>query len=159
MFAGWFQLSIDGKQATLRCSGLGQPISWLPFYGSGIWTGLSLGFLGDSDGKESACNARDQGSVPALGRPPGEGTGKPILYVCLETSMDRRACQATVHGITKSRTRLNKMNWDAFSSACMSISVPRGDGWDNSNDSREFKIASFTWLGTGSWPGCPIFLM
>ena len=110
MFAGWFQLSIDGKQATLRCSGLGQPISWLPFYGSGIWTGLSLGFLGDSDGKESACNARDQGSVPALGRPPGEGTGKPILYVCLETSMDRRACQATVHGITKSRTRLNKMN-------------------------------------------------
>ena len=46
MFAGQFQLSIDGKQAASQCSGLGQPISWLPFCGSGIWTGLSLGFLG-----------------------------------------------------------------------------------------------------------------
>ena len=94
MFAGWFQSSIDGKQATSRCSGLGQPISWLPFYGSGIWTGLSLGFPGDSDGKESACNERDQGSVPGLGRPPGEGTGNPLLYSCLETSMDRGGWQA-----------------------------------------------------------------
>ena len=42
MFAGWFQLSIDGKQATSRCSGLGQPMSWLPFYGSGIWVSLRI---------------------------------------------------------------------------------------------------------------------
>ena len=56
---------------------------------------------GGSDGKESACNARDQGSIPGLGRSPGEGNGNPLQYSCLENSMDGRAWQATVHGVTK----------------------------------------------------------
>ena len=85
-------------------------------------------FLGDLDGKECACNVGELGLIPGLGRPPGEGTGNPLLYSCLETSMDRGAWQATVHGITKSQTRLSKMNSDSFSSACMSVYVPRGDG-------------------------------
>ena len=60
-----------------------------------------------SDGKESACNAGDLGSVPGLGSSSGEGNGYPLQYSCRENSMDRGAWWATVHGITKSRTRLN----------------------------------------------------
>ena len=47
------------------------------------------GFPGGSDGKESACNARDLGSVPGLRRSPGEGNGYSLQYSCLENSMDR----------------------------------------------------------------------
>ena len=49
------------------------------------------GFPGDSDGKESACNAGDLGSTPGLERSPGEGNGNTLLYSCLENSMDRGA--------------------------------------------------------------------
>ena len=53
--------------------------------------------------KESACNAGDPGSIPGLGRFPGEKNGYPLQYSCLENSMDRIAWQATVHGVTKIR--------------------------------------------------------
>ena len=66
-----------------------------------------LGFPSGSDGKEYACNAGDLGSVPGLGRSPGEGNGNPLQYSCLENSMDRGAWQATVHWVAKSRTRLS----------------------------------------------------
>ena len=49
---------------------------------------LALGW-GGSDGKVSACNAGDPGSIPGLGRSPGEGNGNPLQYSCLENSMDR----------------------------------------------------------------------
>ena len=62
-----------------------------------------LDFPGGSDSKESACNAGDPGSVPGLGRSPGEGNGYPLQYTCLENSMDRGASQATIHGVTKSQ--------------------------------------------------------
>ena len=67
----------------------------------------TLGFPGGSDGKESASNAGDPGSVPGLKRCPGEGNGNPRQYSDLENSMDRGARQATVHGITKSWAQLN----------------------------------------------------
>ena len=54
-----------------------------------------------SDGKESACNAGDPGSIPGSGRAPGEGNGNPLQYSCLENPMDRRAWQATVHGVAR----------------------------------------------------------
>ena len=56
-----------------------------------------MGFPSGSEGKESACNAGDLGSVPGLGRLPGEGNGSPLQYSCLENSMDRGAWWATVH--------------------------------------------------------------
>ena len=59
-------------------------------------------FPGGSDGKESACNFGDLGSIP--GRSPGERNGNPLQYSCLENSMDRGAWQATGHGVAKSRT-------------------------------------------------------
>ena len=49
------------------------------------------GFPGGSDGKEFACNAGDQGSIPGLGRSPGEGNGNPLQDSCLENPRDREA--------------------------------------------------------------------
>jgi len=46
------------------------------------------GLSGSSDGKASACNVEDLGSIPGLGRSPGEGNGNPLQYCCLENSMD-----------------------------------------------------------------------
>ena len=60
-------------------------------------------FPGGSDGKESAYNAGDQGSIPGSGRSPGEGNGNPLQYSCLENPMDGGGWQATVHGIAKSQ--------------------------------------------------------
>ena len=59
---------------------------------------------GNSDSKESACNAGDLDSIPGLGRSPGEGNGHPLKHSCLENPMDRGAWQAIVHGIAKSQT-------------------------------------------------------
>ena len=47
------------------------------------------GFPCSSVGKESACNAGDLGSIPGLGRSPGEGNGNPLQYSCLDTPMVR----------------------------------------------------------------------
>ena len=58
-----------------------------------------LGFPCGSAGKESACNAGDLGSIPGLGRSPGEGKGYPLQYSGLENSMDY-----IVHGVAKSWT-------------------------------------------------------
>ena len=62
------------------------------------------GFPGGSDGKESACNAEDPGSIPGLERFLGEGNDYPLQYFCLENSMNRGAWWATVHVVTKSWT-------------------------------------------------------
>ena len=64
----------------------------------------SQGFPGGSDGKSSACNVGDLGSIPGLGRSPGEGNGNPLQYSCLENSMDGGAWWAAIHGVTKSWT-------------------------------------------------------
>ena len=55
-----------------------------------------------SDGKESACNTGDRGSIPGSGRSPAEENGYPLQYFCLENSMDRGAWWAIVHGMAKS---------------------------------------------------------
>ena len=65
------------------------------------------GFPGDSDSKESTCSVGDLGSIPGLGRSPVGTHGNPCQYSCLANLMDMGAWQATVHGVTKSQTRLN----------------------------------------------------
>ena len=61
---------------------------------------MSIGFPCGSDGKESACNAGNLGSISGLGRSPGGGNGNPLQYSCLKNPMDREAWWATVHGVT-----------------------------------------------------------
>ena len=51
--------------------------------------------------KNLPASAGDQGSIPGLGRSPGEGNGNPLQYSCLGNPMDRGASQAAVHGVTK----------------------------------------------------------
>ena len=66
-----------------------------------------LGFPGGSQVKASDCNTGDLGSIPGLGRTPGEGNGNPLQYSCLENPMDGGAWWATVHRVAKSQTRLS----------------------------------------------------
>ena len=66
-----------------------------------------LGFPSGSDHKESACNAGDSGSIPGLGRSPGEENGKPLQCSFLENPMDRGAWWAIVHRVRKSRTQVS----------------------------------------------------
>ena len=63
-----------------------------------------MGFPGNSDGKEPACNAGDPASILGLGRDSGEGNGYLLQYSFVENSMDRGAWQATVHGVATSWT-------------------------------------------------------
>ena len=60
-------------------------------------------FPGGSDSKESACSAREPGSIPQSGRSPGEGHGNPHPYYCLENPMDGGAGLATVYKVTRVR--------------------------------------------------------
>ena len=66
-----------------------------------------MNFPGGSEGKASACDAGDPGLIPGSGRSPGEGNGNPLQCSCLENPMDRGAWWATVHRVTKNRTRLS----------------------------------------------------
>ena len=65
-------------------------------------TRYPMGFPGGSEVKASACNAGDLGSIP--------GSGNPPPYYCLENPMDRGAWWATVHGVTKSWTRVSDIS-------------------------------------------------
>ena len=71
---------------------------------------LFLDTLG-SDGKASAYNAGDLGSIPGSGRSPGEGNGNPLQYSCLENPMDGGAWWATVLGVAKIRTWLSNFTF------------------------------------------------
>ena len=93
-----------------------QPVPYLPGYlGLGCFLFQRSQFLssgplhatrGGSAGKESACNAGDLGSIPGLGRSPGEANGNPLQYSGLENSTD-----CIVHGVTRSQTRLSDFHF------------------------------------------------
>ena len=66
-------------------------------------------FPSGSSGKEPACNPGDTGDmslIPGSGRPSRGGCGNPLQYSCLENPMDRGACRAIAHGVTRGQTRL-----------------------------------------------------
>ena len=60
------------------------------------------------NGKESACNVGDSGSIPKLGRSPEERNDSPLQHPCLENFTDREALRATVHGVPKNWTQLSE---------------------------------------------------
>ena len=65
---------------------------------------LKTGFPGGSDGKQSACNARDLGSIPGSERSPGEGNGNPLQYPCLENPMNYSPCSPKESDMTEKLT-------------------------------------------------------
>ena len=77
---------------------------------------IYMGFPCGSAGKESSCNAGDLGSIPGLGRSPGEGNGYPLQYSGLENSI--------VHGVTKSRRGLSKFHIPTISHNAFSVFLP-----------------------------------
>ena len=83
---------------------------------------LGKGFPGASDGKASTCNAVDLGLIAGSGKSCGEGNGNPLQYSCLENSMDGRAWQASVHGVTKMGTQL--INFTFFSLCSWGMFLP-----------------------------------
>ena len=93
-------------------------------------TQVSLGFPGGSADKESACNARDLGSIPGLGRAPGEGKGYPLQYPSLENSMDYTVC-----GVTKSWIRLSDFHFHW----CIS----------GKESTCQYRVGLIPWLGGG----------
>ena len=68
---------------------------------------MLLGFAGAQMVKKLHATAEDPGSIPRSGRSPGEGNVNPFQHSCLENSMNRGAPRATVHGVSKSQTRLS----------------------------------------------------
>ena len=90
------------KKETLKTSLVGH----FHCRGTGLIPGQGTkGLPWGSAGKESACNVGDLGSIPGLGRSPGEGKGYPLQYSGLENSMD-----SVVHGVAKSQTRLSNFH-------------------------------------------------
>ena len=75
----------------------------------------------------SACNAGDLGSIPELGRSPGEGNGNPLQYSCLENPIDGGAWWATVHGVAQSWTQLSDFTslWRNVCSSPLSVFMLR----------------------------------
>ena len=79
--------------------------------GAGVDCLISV-FLSDkwALNKASLYSAGDPGSIPGLGRSPGEGNGNPLWYSCLENPVDRGASWVMVHKFAKSRTQLKQLN-------------------------------------------------
>ena len=109
-------------------------------------------FSGGSHSEESACNAGNPGSIPGLGRYPGEGNGYPLQYPCLKNSMDRGAWQATIHGVAKSWSQLSDLTllcWHTPKATVFTCNFYRfyttlkhTAGWVNAN------LISLWWNGT-----------
>ena len=99
-----------------------------------------VGFPDSSVGKESACNVGDLGSIPGLGRSPGEGKGYPLQLSGLEHSMDY-----IVHGVTKSQTQLSDFQSISYNHSMWNFSFPTRDGTRTScigNESESCSVMS-----------------
>ena len=108
------QTSISGKN---RCKNSQQNIDKPNL--AADWKDYS--FPGGSDGNESAWNAGSLGLIPGLGKSLGEENSNPLQYSCLENSMDRGACQATVHGVAKSQTWLSNEQFHIAPTMCHAL--------------------------------------
>ena len=97
----------------------------IPWRRDRLPTPVFLGFPCGSAGKESTCNVGDLGSIPGLGRSPGEGKGYTLQYSSLENSMD-----CIVHGVANSQTRLSDFHFTSLQKILFDsviIPSPRGN--------------------------------
>ena len=86
---------------------------------------LVVGFPGGSDGKESAWNAGDLGSIPGSGRSSREGNGNPLQYSCLENFTEREAWWATVHDVAE----MDMIGWPTFHTSLLLLRSTGSGGW------------------------------
>ena len=105
------------------------------------------GFSGRSDGKEFICNVGDLGSIPGLGRFPGEENGNSLQYSGLKNSTDRGASQATIHRVTKRRTRLS--NFYSLTHYWASLVAQRYRFWMQCRRLR--RCGFYLWVGKIPW--------
>ena len=78
-----------------------------------LQSGWNMGFPCGSVVKNLPANVGDADSIPGSGKSPGKGNGNPLQYSCLGNPLGRGAWCATVHGVTKSQTRLSNWAWNA----------------------------------------------
>ena len=113
-------------------------------------------FPGGSKVKVSACNEGDLGSNPGSGRSPGEGNGNPLQYSCLENPIDGRAWWAAVHGVAKSRTRLERLHFHFQINELPFLGFITKN-FDTSAAAKSLQSCPTLWDPTdGSPPGSPI---
>ena len=93
----------------------------------------------------NAGDVRDVGLIPGSGRSPGEGNGNPLQYSCLENPMERGAWWATVHRVTKSRTRLK---WLSTTLDCS----PPGSSVHGIFQARILDWVAISYARESSWP-------
>ena len=106
-WTGWISLQSKGLSRVLSNA----TVQKHQFFGAQLSFFIVHLFPGGPDGKVSACIAGDLGSIPGLGRSPGEGNGNPLQYSCLENSMDEGDWQAIVQWVAKSRTLLSNFTF------------------------------------------------
>ena len=131
----WFHTSFDQRSAgtASQCLSL-ESVSYLPFLPLGLLCKTLqklMGLPGGASGKEHTCQCRRRRSDPwrrSLGRSPGEGHGNPLQYSCLENPMDRGAWWATVHGVTKSQTRLKRLSVQVHTKTYACVTGKNGGG-------------------------------
>ena len=99
-----------------------------------------LDFPGGSAGEESSGNMGKLGSIPGLGRSPGEGKGYPLQYSGLENSMDRGAWWATVHGVSKNRTWLSNFHFHCLEYHLFPFNILKVCPFFNSRTNSTFKL-------------------
>ena len=78
-----------------------------------------MGFPDDSDDKESTCHVGDLGSIPGLGRSPGEGNGYPLQYPAWRIPWTEEPGRIQVHGVAKSQTQLS--DFHRYIKICITI--------------------------------------
>ena len=114
-------------------------------------------FPGGSDGKESACNAGDLGSIPGSGRPPGGGHGNPLQYCCLENPHGQRSAVGySPRGHTQSDTteRLNNRRSPKSRRSHLCKTPHSGHTWYQTGEiTRQRPTVQCTQTGTASSPG------
>ena len=129
----------------------------IPCYGQyPLWAKCSVGtraplglalmdFAGGSDGKASAYNAGDPGSIPGLRRSPGKENGNPLQYSRLENPKDGGAWWATVHGITTSRTQLRDFTFFHFGLGTVDMGLPGRSSvwWAGQGETRPAKVSLY----------------
>ena len=108
---------------------------------------FKLGLPRGLSDKESAYQCRDTGDmscIPELGRSPGGGNGNLLHFSCLKNPMDRGACQAVVHGVTKSEIRLSMQAFIFFNYISLQCPLSEGEAYFPLDERRRmvwFKIS------------------